>query len=47
MRLLYKDNVVQEELMGKFTVLFGAGVEGCFHLPLGSDYTKETILSGN
>lgn len=31
--------------MGKFTVLFGAGVEGCFHLPLGSDYTKETILT--
>ena len=30
--------------MGKFTVLFGAGVEGCFHLPLGSDYTKDTIL---
>ena len=31
--------------MGKFTILFGAGVEGCFHLPLGSDYTKETILT--
>ena len=31
--------------MGKFTVLFGAGVEGCFHLPLGSDYTKDTILT--
>lgn len=31
--------------MEKFTVLFGAGVEDCFHLPLGSDYTKETILT--
>ena len=31
--------------MGKFTVLFGAGVEGCFHLPLGSEYTKDTILT--
>ena len=31
--------------MGKFTVLFGAGAEECFHLPSGSDYTKETILT--
>lgn len=31
--------------MRKFTVLFGAGVEDCFRLPLGSDYTKETILT--
>ncbi|MBQ7744117.1 MAG: hypothetical protein IJT85_00910 [Ruminococcus sp.] len=31
--------------MGKFTVLFGAGAEECFHLPSGSDYTKDTILT--
>ena len=31
----------------KFSILFGAGAENLFDLPLGSEYTKQTILTYN